>query len=81
MSNDINTLREALFATLAGLREGTTSIEQAKAISELSQTIINSAKVEVDYLRVRGGEESSPFLSGGEPPALPGVHIMQHRIK
>jgi hypothetical protein len=60
--NTIDGLRTELFATLRGLRTGEVKIEQAKAVSDLAQTIINSAKVEVDAIRATGGKGSSRFL-------------------
>lgn len=61
MSKTVSDLREHLFATLAALRDPHTpmDIERARAVSEVAQTIINSAKVEVDYLKLSGGGESA----------------------
>jgi hypothetical protein len=58
-------LRTHLFATLDSLRDDINpmDIERAKAIGDVAQTIINSAKVEVEYLRAVGGTERSSFLS------------------
>jgi hypothetical protein len=85
MANTLDSLREHLFAALEGLRdkESPLDIERARAISEVAKTVIDSAKVEVDYLRVRGGDGSSEFLGGKEAPALPpGVtNVRQHRLK
>lgn len=66
MPNDISALREHLFAVLAGLKSGDIKIDQAKAINETAQTLINTAKVEVDHMRVSGKQISSDFL-----PTLP----------
>ena len=62
--NDINALRTALFDTLRGLqnKEDPLDIERAKAINETAQTIINSAKVEVDFARTTGQAVISGFL-------------------
>lgn len=62
-------LREHLFATIAGVKAGTISIDQAKTISELSQVVVNTAKVEVDYVRATEGK--SHFLSGEGTLNLP----------
>ncbi|MGY8903728.1 MAG: hypothetical protein ACKVIH_04175 [Burkholderiales bacterium] len=43
-------------------------IRRAKGVSEITQTIINSAKVEVDYLQATG-QASTPFLE--VPPDQP----------
>lgn len=54
----IEDLRGALFETLEALRskDKPMEIERAKAISDVAQVIINSAKVEVEHLRVAGGK-------------------------
>ncbi|HEM7881364.1 hypothetical protein [Burkholderia contaminans] len=56
--NNIEALREHLFNTLQGLtdNEKPMEIERAKAIAEVAQVIINSAKVEVEHLKVAGGK-------------------------
>lgn len=80
MANDINALRSHLFDCLAGLKDGTVPLEKAKAMSEVAQTIINSAKVEVEYAKATG-YKGSAFL---EPaPQLPqGITgITQHRMR
>jgi hypothetical protein len=80
MSNNVNDLREHLFAALKGLKDGTVDIEKAKAMSEVAQVIINSAKVEVDYAKATGSKGSG-FLE--QQPDLPsgitGTHV--HRIR
>lgn len=42
-------------------------IERAKAISDVAQTIINSAKVEVDYMKQVGGRPVSGFIPDETP--------------
>lgn len=53
MKNRIEDLRNHLFAAIEGLmdEEKPMDIERAKAVADLAQVAINSAKVEVDYLR------------------------------
>lgn len=81
MSKNISDLRDGLFDAIALLKEGKLSVEQAKAISEMGQVIINSAKVEVDYIRANNGGET-PFLEAtGNANLPPGVvGITRHRI-
>lgn len=62
MSKTIEDLREHLFAAIAGVKDKSLTIEQAKQISEIGQVIVNTAKVEVDYLRATEGSEST-FIS------------------
>lgn len=52
MKNTVDDLRNHLFATLEALQDPEKPMEvaRAKAISEVAQTIINSAKVEIELL-------------------------------
>lgn len=63
--NDITSLRGHLFDTLRALndKDKPMDIERARAVSEIAQTIINSAKVEVDAMRVAGGQGSGFFAA------------------
>ena len=70
MSNDITELRTHLFDTLRGIKDGSMKLETAQAINQTAQTIINSAKVEVDHIKVAGG--CSEFI-GAESSSLPGL--------
>lgn len=65
MSHTINDLREHLFATLADLRnkDNPMDIERAKAVADVAQTIINTAKVEAEHLKVTGQTEGSGFMA------------------
>lgn len=81
-------LREELFKTLEGLRnnEAPLSIDRAKAISEVAQTFINSAKAEVEYLKVTGRQDDVKlpvFEPKEEQKQLPAgvVGVITHRTK
>lgn len=77
MSNDISELRSVLFDTLRDLRnkESSIDIERVGAINDIAQTIIQSAKVEVDHMRVTGATNGSGFLpaptTAGKPAMVP----------
>lgn len=73
MSHTINDLREHLFATLEGLRnkENPLDIERAKAVSEVAQTIINSAKVEVEHMKISGEVDGTGFIVAALPASPP----------
>lgn len=89
--NTITALRTHLFQTLEMLKdkEKPLEIERAKAISDVAQTIINSAKAEVDYLRITGGKGSG-FIPEAPAKTLPksvadverrpGVTITRHQL-
>lgn len=72
MKNNIVDLRNHLFETLEALKdpEKPMDIDRAKAIVEVSKAITETAKVEVDFLRVAGGTGSG-FIPE-EKPALEG---------
>jgi hypothetical protein len=63
----INELRTVLMAQLHALRAAepeklSDEIRRAKAVSEVAQTIVNSARVQVDYINALGGASDAPFL-------------------
>lgn len=82
-ANDITTVRNALFQTLRDLsnKDNPMDIDRAKAINEVSQTIINSAKVEIDALRVIGGNGTGfiPALSPPKPEARPALQVLKEK--
>lgn len=75
MSSKIEELREQLFATLRDLRDPVKpmEIDRAKAISEVAQTIINSAKVEVDFINATGAKGTGFVPSNSVVPRLVGT--------
>jgi ribosome-interacting GTPase 1 len=82
MSNNIETLRDHLFKTLDALSDPTNPMDvaRAKAISDVAQTIINSAMVEVKHAQVTGVKGSTFLTKAPElPPGITGVH--QHRLR
>ena len=71
----INNLRDTLFDTLDKLQKGEIKPEEAKAINEIAQTIINTGKLEHDYLKLivdnnKNVEKKVPvnsYFIGAEP--------------
>ena len=70
--NKIDDLRNHLFETLEALKddEKPMEVDRAKAICDVAQTIINSAKVELAALELTGQESQSEFLGIGQPAPL-----------
>lgn len=71
--NDINELRAHLFEALRGLKDkdDPMDIDRAKAVSEVAKTIIDSAKVEAEAMRLTGDERGTGFIpleEGKEKP-------------
>lgn len=76
MKNTIDDLRNHLFATIEALLDPDKpmDVQQAVAINKTAQTLINSAKVEVDFIEATGERSASPFFSNKEvagKPCLP----------
>jgi hypothetical protein len=82
MSKTIEDLRDHLFATLQAVKDGSLELDKARAINDVAKTIVDTAKVEVDYLRVTGGGESqfidSAVGNNNLPPGITG--ITTHRL-
>lgn len=64
--NRIEDLRNHLFATLEALQDvdAPMEIERAKTIADVAQVIINSAKIEVDFIRATGISQGTGFIPG-----------------
>lgn len=62
--NKIEDLRNHLFETLEELKDKDKpmDLDRARAIADVSKVIVESAKVEVDFLKVTGGIRSTGFL-------------------
>jgi len=71
--NKIEDLRNHLFETLEALKDPDKpmDLERAKAVAGIAKEIIQSAKVEVDFLCVTGGMQGSGFIPADRqlPPA------------
>jgi hypothetical protein len=63
----IQDLRHHLFETIEMLKDGDIEIEKARAISEVAQVIINSAKVEVQFLKEMGSNRHTGFIQLDNP--------------
>ncbi len=62
--NKIDDLRNHLFETLEALKdeEKPMDLARAKAVAEVAKVIVESAKVEVNFLKVTGALKSTNFL-------------------
>lgn len=85
--NKLSDLRDHLFETLERLKDKDEpmEIERAKAVCEVGQVLINSAKVELEYLEMMGQTDSpSEFLKSPAklPPAAPkNVRMIESKAK
>jgi hypothetical protein len=64
VKNKISDLRNHLFETLEALKDEDKpmDIARAKAVSDVAQTIINTAKVEIEFYEATGAIESTDFF-------------------
>lgn len=72
---NIDDLRTHLFETLAALKDKDKpmDLDRARAISDVSRVIVDTAKVEVEFLKVTGALKSTGFLPDADEqqPARP----------
>lgn len=61
--SNLDELREHLFATLREVKAGTLEIDRAKAVVQVAEQLIDTARVEVDYVRVTGETGGSTFIA------------------
>lgn len=68
MKNKIDDLRNHLFAALEGLSDPTKPLEidRARAIADVGRVIIDSAKAEVEFLKVTGSTRGTGFIPEAE---------------
>jgi len=76
---NIDDLRDLLFSAIEGVKSGTLDVERARMIGDLSQVMVNSAKVEVEYAKATG-QKGSGFLEQAQelPNGITGIR--QHRM-
>lgn len=60
--NTIQGLRDTLFETIEQVKSGKMEVEKAKTITNLASAIINSAKVETDYLKSINATSGTGFM-------------------
>lgn len=70
MANTIDDLRNHLFDTLTALKdkEHPMDLDRAQTVADVAKVIVESAKVEVNFLKVTGALKSTGFLPEGEKP-------------
>jgi hypothetical protein len=76
MNNKMTDLRNHLFATLEALqdKDAPMDLDRARAIAEVGQVLVDSAKVEVMFLKVMDGDgKSTGFIESEKSlPAIQG---------
>lgn len=69
----ITEVRQALLDTLSDLRnrENPMDIDRAKAVAHVASVMVETAKVEVEYLKVTGADRSDFLEAAPTVPQLP----------
>lgn len=96
-TENIADLRAILFQTARALadKQNPMDVDRARAISDVAQVVVNTAKVEIAYLSAVGGKGSGfiPDLPPAKPTAgglpdgttvidkKPGVTVTRHTLK
>lgn len=64
MKNKMSDLRNHLFVTIESMLDDDNpmDLERARAVSDVAQTIINSAKAETDFMRTAGRITGTDFI-------------------
>lgn len=75
MSYKIEDLRNTLIDMIKTLndKDAVVDLDRAKVAAELAQVVVNSAKAEVDFMRVTGGAGSGFIENTGRRPMLKSV--------
>lgn len=77
--NDVSALRGLLFDTLRDLRdkEKPMEVDRARAISDVAKVLVDSARVEVEHMKLTGGDgsgfipEQPKQLEAPDKPGMP----------
>lgn len=86
----INELRQHLMSTLASLRDRDNPMEpdRARAVAQVAGVLVDTAKVEIDYIKVTGQDRSGflemptgPQLSHEPTPHQPFPVSVHHRLE
>jgi hypothetical protein len=80
-NNDLAALRALLFEAIREVKTGAMDLNRARLVNEIGKTLVDSGRLQVDYLRLTDGERAD-FM---EPPApaLPAgiTGVTVHRLK
>ncbi len=71
---NVNEVRNFLYDTMSMIRDGKVDRNQALSINEMAKTMVESAKVEIEFIDRIGGMEKRDFLVGDKPG------VTRHRL-
>lgn len=62
---NIKELRSFLGEVMKDLKEGKIDVDKARTIKDIGQVLVNSAKVEVDFIKAAKIKDATDFISDG----------------
>lgn len=73
MTPHITQMREHLMETLASLRDRENPMEpdRARAVAQVASVLVDTAKVEIDYIKAVGADRSDFLEAAPTVPSLP----------
>src|SRR5690349_13407086 len=73
MKNKLEDLRNHLFSALEGLsdKENPMDLARAKTIADVGRVIVDTAKAEVEFMRVVGAKKGTGFVALPEETVMP----------
>ena len=63
--NSLAELRATLFETMQAVKDGKMDLDRARTVNAIGKTLVESAMVEVEFIKATGGE-GSDFMGGRE---------------
>jgi len=85
MNNDVTALRAHLFNTLQALqdKDNPMDTDRARAICQVGDVIIGTAKVEIDFAKVNGSVDSQFFEKpdASKPNVTVVGNVTTHRLR
>ena len=75
----INEVRSELMETLRALRDRTNpmDVDRARAVAQVAGVLVDTARVEVDYIKATGGDGGGFFADAGAAQDRPAIAPQQ----
>lgn len=73
MKNKMDDLRNHLFETLEALKDDDKpmDIERARAVADVARVLVDTAKAEIEFLKVTGRPHGTDFIALPDVPGRP----------
>lgn len=75
--NDLKELRDHLFGAMRMVKSGEMQVAQARTISDIGRTLIDTAKIELQYMEQIDQRYDSGFVKLDKPSPEPSGNLRQ----